>query len=94
MPYYPLTLTCLLDDPTFTPQGFTQFAAAAQALVRQMCLAVKYIHTQGVAHRDVNPSNFVIGSSGQLVLIDFGIAYAGPSSSETNESLRCEIGTG
>ena len=94
MPYYPLTLTSLLDDPTFTPQGSLHFATAAQALIRQICLAVQYIHAQGVAHRDINPSNFVIGSKGQIVLIDFGIAYAGPTPTETADTMCCDIGTG
>jgi histidine kinase len=32
------------------------------------------MHRQGVVHKDLNPSNVVVGASGEVRLIDFGIA--------------------
>jgi calcium-dependent protein kinase len=53
---------------------FTE-AQAAEAM-RQMLLAVSYLHAHQVAHRDLKPENFVYESadSDHLKMIDFGFA--------------------
>ena len=45
----------------------------AVAHVRQTCEALAYVHAQHVVHRDVKPSNLILGEDG-VVLVDFGIA--------------------
>ncbi len=43
-------------------------------LFRQVCSAVQYAHRNLVVHRDLKPSNILISASGNVKLVDFGIA--------------------
>jgi formylglycine-generating enzyme required for sulfatase activity/serine/threonine protein kinase len=48
----------------------------AVSLVRQMALAIEVMHQKGIIHRDLKPANVMIRTSGEPVLMDFGLARA------------------
>jgi serine/threonine protein kinase len=40
----------------------------------QVCSAVSYSHARGYVHRDIKPANVMIGTFGEVYLLDWGIA--------------------
>ena len=46
----------------------------AMPLLLQAGQALEAIHRAGIVHRDVKPSNFMVGKDGRLKMMDFGIA--------------------
>lgn len=46
---------------------------------RQICVALDYAHRQNLIHRDIKPANIHITPTGQVKLMDFGLAISGES---------------
>ncbi len=42
--------------------------------VRQVASALQYAHDQRLIHRDIKPENMLLGSNGEVLLSDFGLA--------------------
>lgn len=54
-------------------------------LFRQATMAVEYLHQNGVIHCDLKPQNMLVTESGQVKLLDFGIArLIGPDENAEN----------
>jgi LSD1 subclass zinc finger protein len=46
----------------------------AVSLVQKLALAIEVMHHKGIIHRDLKPANVMIRTSGEPVLMDFGLA--------------------
>jgi eukaryotic-like serine/threonine-protein kinase len=49
-------------------------------IVIDTCKGLDYAHQHGVVHREVKPANIVVLTTGQIKIVDFGIARVGVSS--------------
>ncbi|HET6411595.1 MAG TPA: serine/threonine-protein kinase [Anaeromyxobacter sp.] len=62
-------------------------------ICRQVCDALAYLEAQGVVHRDIKPENILVTASGQVKIIDFGIALFQAERRMTWAGLSHTIGT-
>ncbi len=54
--------------------GHPQHPEVAILVISELTRALRHAHEQGIIHRDLKPENVMITNSGQLKLMDFGIA--------------------
>lgn len=55
-------------------QGERLRASEAMAIIPKICAGLQYAHDQGIVHRDIKPENILLDRSGDVKLLDFGLA--------------------
>ena len=61
---------------------------AVQVWIRQVMEAIIHCHSKGIIHRDIKPANIILTVSGNVYLVDFGIAKEENPSKETSIGAR------
>ncbi|HUG19438.1 MAG TPA: serine/threonine-protein kinase [Planctomycetaceae bacterium] len=56
----------------------------------QVCSAIAYAHAHGVVHRDIKPANILVGSFGEVVLLDWGVAKVWDLSQDEERLIQQE----
>ena len=65
----------------------------ALEMIADICAALEFSHRHGIIHRDIKPGNVMITQSGQVKVMDFGIARALASGATTMTQTSAVIGT-
>lgn len=90
-PFYPLSLEALLQKHILPSHPSLKSASYLHGIFR----ALAHIHSLGIIHRDVKPSNILLASPvGPAYLADFGIAWMpGEEATEPSDQKITDVGT-
>jgi serine/threonine-protein kinase len=76
----------LLEEGRLLPQRALEVTA-------EVCAALDAAHTAGIVHRDIKPGNVMLTRSGEVKVMDFGIARAASDASSAMTQTSAVIGT-
>ena len=71
------TFTELIDDRVAESDDAWSLFQMVDAL-RRVCDTIAYAHARGVAHRDLKPANLMVGSFGEVLVLDWGVVALVP----------------
>src|SRR5687767_15414272 len=73
------TLKQVIGDREYSPDKVDRLFEVLTVFVR-VCEALAFAHAKGVIHLDLKPENVMVGSHGQVYVMDWGIARLMPNS--------------
>ena len=62
-----------LEESLGNPASPLDLKGKLRALV-DVCMAIEFAHSRGVVHRDLKPTNIMLGDFGEVYVLDWGIA--------------------
>ena len=83
------TLAAVLRDRISPEEDHSRL----MGIFEPLCHAMAYAHARGVIHRDLKPANVMVGSFGEVQVVDWGLAKVlarGGSSHETRDAASIE----
>ena len=84
------TLTEILAEQRQRAQPTASSSGCSEIFLR-VCDAISFAHSRGVIHRDLKPDNIMVGSYGQVYVMDWGCALllAGARPAERRGAAGC-----
>src|SRR5262249_2375238 len=76
------TLKELLEQRSSPQEDLPRFLT----IFGQVCQTVAYAHARGVVHRDLKPGNVMVGSFGEVQVMDWGLAKVLPRAAQAEET--------
>lgn len=75
------TLATLVEEAAARQASLDELRSLVGVLIR-ICDALAFAHSRGVVHCDIKPQNIMVGTHGQVFLMDWGIAVRTSSGTE------------
>jgi len=72
------------ETPGADATGLARDLPRFLSIFEAVCQTVAYAHARGVIHRDLNPSNIMAGSYGEVQVLDWGLAKVLPQRGAAN----------
>lgn len=69
-------------------ESLTKDRGAFISIFEDICQTLAYAHARGVVHRDLKPANIMIGSFGEVQVVDWGMGKVLQAGETTNESIE------
>lgn len=86
------TLSTVFDWLHAEPFSGTSLEQVLRVFLK-ICEAVSFAHSRGVIHRDLKPDNVMVGSHGQVYVMDWGIALLLPEDAARGNAPRVSVAT-